>query len=163
MNFTFTSDETYKRADEIVAYLQGPRLWIPRVDYPDFEAWLDKVHRQLKSEEKRALVALSGDNVVGAVLYQRHQAEHDALEIKNITVRPDMRGRYVASFLLRNAELEGRQDFASKRILIDAKVRNLRIRSFLFKNGYAPLVTTDLYALGAGEDIVYTKRCRLLA
>lgn len=158
MNFTFTTDDTFKRADEIVDYLLGPRLWIPRLDYPDFFAWVDRTHAQLKSEEKRAIVALSGGNVCGAVIYQKHKTEPDTLEIKNITVRPDMRGRYVASFLVRNAEVEGALDFKANRVVLDAKKRNSAIRSFLFKGGYLPLQTMDLYALGAGEDIVYAKR-----
>jgi ribosomal protein S18 acetylase RimI-like enzyme len=157
MDFRFTNEETLQRADEIVAYLTGPRLWIPRADYPDFDAWVARVHGQLKTEAKRALLAIAQGNIVGAVLYQRHQTAPDALEVKNITVRPDMQGRYVASFLLRNTEIEGQQDFSTSRALVDAKVQNRGIRSFLTRNGYAVRQAADLYGLGAGEDIVYEK------
>lgn len=81
----------------------------------------------------------------------------EALEVKNITVRPDQRGRHIASFLLRNAEIEGRADFQSTHVLVDTKARNFPIRAYLTKNGYHVKGVTDLYGLGAGEDIVYRK------
>jgi len=157
MEFIFTTEQTLSRTDEIIDYLLGPRLWIPKIDYPDFDEWIQKVHIQLKQEDKRAIIALSHRSIVGVVIYQRHQAEPEALEIKNITVRPDVQGRFIASFLLRNAEIEGTRDFNIRRVLVDAKARNLTIRSFLFRNGYANLGSHDLYGLGAGEDIVYSK------
>jgi ribosomal protein S18 acetylase RimI-like enzyme len=157
MEFLFTSDGMDRRADEILNYLRGPRLWIPHEDYPDFDGWLQKVHSQLKDETKRALVALSRGNVIGAVIYQRHMAEPTALEIKNITVRPDMRGRHIASFLVRNVEVEGAREFGVRSVLVDAKVGNLEIRTFLFGEGYRIQTIEDLYGLGAGEDVLYRK------
>lgn len=157
MEFIFTTDQTYRRIDEIVSYLCGPRLWIPRVDYPDFDDWVQKVYLQLKNEEKRALIALSSGSVIGAILYQKHKTECDTLEIKNLTVRPDVRGRYIASFLLRNAEIEGAADFGIRRILVDAKASNVAIRSFLFYHGYKTIGIEDLYGLGSGSDVIYRK------
>lgn len=90
-------------------------------------------------------------------MYQRHKKYADALEIKNVTVHPDVRGRHVASFLLRNAEIEGCHDFHTNRVLVDAKSHNVAIRAFLLKGGYLPLTCVDLYGLGAGEDVVYCK------
>lgn len=135
MEVLFTSERTVRMADEIVDYLLGPRLWIPQADYPDFEGWVQKVHGQLKREEKRALVGIARGRVVGAVVYQRHLALPGALEVKNITVRPDLQGRHVASFLLRNAEVEGRRDYGSSVIGV-----------------------SDLYGLRAGEDVLFRKR-----
>jgi ribosomal protein S18 acetylase RimI-like enzyme len=131
---------------------------MPHSDYPDYEEWVEKAHAQFKSEEKRALVALSYRNVVGAVVYQRHKLIRSALEIKNITVRPDMQGRFIASFLLRNAEIEGASDFKIDQVLVDAKARNMSIRAFFFQQGYRVLGSEDLYGLGAGKDLVYGKR-----
>jgi L-amino acid N-acyltransferase YncA len=157
MQIIFTSEAAVSRADEIVAYLLGPRLWIARNDYPDFEAWAQKVHGQLKSEDKRALVALVAGQVAGAVIYQRHLSDQGALEIKNISVRPDQQGRHIAGFLLRNAEIEGQRDFGSTHALVDAKARNAGIGLFLAHERYRPLAATDLYGLGAGQDVVFRK------
>lgn len=157
MEFQFTTEQTLSRTDEVVDYLRGPRLWVPRVDYPDFDTWLVKVHRQLKSESKRAILALRQGQLVGVVLYQPHTELRDVLEIKNISILPDARGRYVASFLLRNAEIEGQKDFGSSMAVVDAKARNSVLRAFLARGGYHPLCQRDLYALGAGEDILYSR------
>ena len=157
MLIVFTSEETVRRVDQLLDYLRGPRLWIPSVDYPDFDGWLVRAYTQLKTEAKRALIALSGQAIVGAVLYQRHRLEVDAVEIKNITVRPDQRGRYVASFLLRNAEVEGAADFAARRALVDSKRRNIAMCRHLERNGYQVRSVLDLYGLGAGDDVLFEK------
>lgn len=158
VRITLTSEETWRRADEVVDHLRGPRLWVPRRDYPDFDHWLNKVWVQLRAEEKRALLALVGGRVVAAVVYQRHRDDRTVLEVKNISVRPDWRGRLVASFLLRNAEVEGARDFGSRSAVVDAKAGNLGVRAYLLRNGYRPTEVRDLYGLGAGLDVLYRKR-----
>jgi len=157
MDFKFTNEYSNSKIDEIVSYLLGPRLWIPQIDYPDFFDWADKAHKELKMNNKRALVAFSGSNIVGVTIYQRHKKFKDALEIKNLTVRPDMQGRYIASFLLRNSEVEGARDFHSKYILCDAKAHNYAIRLFLLRNKYEILSKSDLYSIGSGDDLIYRK------
>lgn len=157
MEVLFTSDRTVRMADEIVDYLLGPRLWIPQADYPDFGDWVQKVWSQLKREEKRALIGVTAGRVVGAVVYQRHLAVPSALEVKNITVRPDLQGRHVASFLLRNAEVEGRRDYGTTEVLVDAKARNVGVRTFLLRNGYSVAGVQDLYGLRAGDDVLFRK------
>lgn len=158
MDFRFTTEYPASRLDEIVSYLMGPRLWIPQNDYPDFLDWAERTHKELKRENKRAMLALAGKEIAGITVYQRHKKDADALEIKNITVRPDVRGRFIASFLLRNTEIEGAQDFGSNSVVCDAKEKNLSIRSFLIKNRYLPSASQDLYELGSGKDIIYRKQ-----
>ncbi|HXK36212.1 MAG TPA: GNAT family N-acetyltransferase [Candidatus Paceibacterota bacterium] len=163
MEFRFTNDFAVSRLDEIVSFLLGPRLWIPRDDYPDFLAWADKTHRELRREAKRAMVAFRGTDIVGITVYQRHKKDSDALEIKNLTVRPDARGRYIASFLIRNTEIEGVREFGSSSVVCDAKANNLSVRYFLAKHGYRILGRHDLYGLRSGDDLVYAKRTIPLA
>ncbi|TAL49160.1 N-acetyltransferase [Patescibacteria group bacterium] len=158
MDFKFTSEYPFSKLDEIVAYLLGPCLWIPQADYPDFLDWAEKTWKELQKESKGALIALSYHRLVGVTIYQRHKQYPDALEIKNLTVRPDQRGRYIASFLLRNTEIEGTREFSSRFALCDAKARNLGVRGFLLKHPYRVAAKTDLYNLGAGEDLVYQKK-----
>lgn len=157
MDFRFTTEYPVSRLEEIVSYLLGPRLWIPQADYPDFADWSQKVYGELKKERKRALLALSHQEIVGVAIYQRHKKVKEALEIKNLTVRPDQRGRYIASFLMRNAEIEGVRDFKAEQVICDAKVNNFAVQSFLIRHRYQILTKTDLYQLGSGKDIVYHK------
>lgn len=157
MRVTFTTEETWRRADEVVDHLRGPRLWVPRPNYPDFDRWLEKAWRQLRSEEKRALLAIVDGRIAAAIVYQRHADDPLVLEVKNVSVRPDWRGRLVASFMLRNAEREGVRDFGSREAVVDAKARNFAVRAYLLRNRYLPAEVKDLYGLGAGPDVVYRK------
>ena len=100
---------------------------------------------------------MENKEIVGVTIYQRHKKYSEALEIKNLTVRPDKRGRYIASFLLRNSEIEGAAEFKSQYILCDAKIKNFPIRWFLEKNKYQIVDKRDLYNKGSGEDLVYKK------
>jgi len=147
----------FRLLDEIVDYLLGPRLWIPKTDYPDFEEWLGKVHQEMRKDFKRAIIALSCHEIVGVIIYQRHKQLPNSLELKNLSVRPDQRGRYIASFLIRNAEIEGFQEFQTAKVVCDVKARNFPMRFFLQRHGYRMLTREDLYKLGAGEDIVFCK------
>ncbi len=154
MDLRFTTGESVQRADEITDYLRGPRLWVSGTDYPDYEDWLARAHVQLKSESKRAVVA---GRVAGAVLYRAHRSLPGVLEVKNISVRPELRGRHLAAFMLRNAEVEGRADFGARSVVVDAKAGNRGVRSLLLRAGYRPFSITDLYGLGSGGDVVYSK------
>ncbi len=158
MKFTFTNEFKLSRLDEIVDYLSGPRLWVPHVDYPDYYDWLQKVHTQIKSEKKRAIIALYEKQIVGVTIYQKHEQIRNALEIKNLTVRPDVQGRYVASFLLRNTEYLGYKDFKCSHVLCDAKSHNQAIKAFLLRHKYLPQGTADLYGLNSGDDIIFKKQ-----
>ena len=155
MDFKFTNEYPVSRLDEAVSFLLGPRLWIPQNDYPDFFDWAQKTHSELKSDVKRAIIAFSRNNIIGAVVYQRHKKDKNALEIKNLTVRPDARGRYIASFLLKNAEVEGTREFRPQFITCDTKAKNLEIMHFLLKHHYRIVGKNDLYRLNSGEDLVY--------
>ena len=160
MDFRFTNEFAPSKIDEIVGFLMGPRLWIPHADYPDFLDWAQKVHEQLKAEAKRAIVALEHGQVVGAAVYQRHKTDADALELKNLTVRPDKRGRYLASFLVRNMEIEGAAEFKSVRVVCDAKAGNFGIRMFLERQRYRVIGRQDLYGIGGGQDLIFRKELR---
>lgn len=162
MDFRFTNEYPLSRLDEIIAYLLGPRLWIPQSDYPDFEDWAERSYKELLKESKRAIIALHNREMVGVLIYQKHKKHDNVLELKNLTVRPDKRGRHIASFLLRSAEIEGAKEFKTTQILCDAKADNFQMRSFLMKNHYRILGREALYNLGAGEDLIYHKSARAL-
>jgi ribosomal protein S18 acetylase RimI-like enzyme len=158
VQYLFSNEYSPSRVDEIVAYLAGPRLWIPQAQYPDYDDWLQKVHRELKSEQKRALIAFAQGIVCGAIIYQRHKSRQDILELKNITVRPEEQGRLIASFLMRNTEIEGARDFPGVTSAVcDAKRDNVAIGAFLRRNRYQPVGTADLYGLGGGADVLFRK------
>jgi hypothetical protein len=69
-----------------------------------------------------------------------------------------MRGRYIARFLLRNAEIEGRADFGVRRVVLDAKASNVALRRYVEGQGYVSAEVRDLYGLGGGADVLFRKR-----
>ena len=162
MDFRFTTEYSLSRLDEIIVYLMGPRLWIPHTDYPDFGEWAERSYQEIKKERKRAIIALSQDQIVGVIVYQQHKKFSESLELKNLTVRPDQRGRHIASFLIRNAEVEGLKEFKATNVLCDVKASNFGVRLFLLKHQYHIVTETDLYLLGTGNDIVFRKDLRPL-
>lgn len=163
MNYHITTEETIKRVDEIVDYLRGPRLWIPQTDYPNYDGWLNKIHDQLKHESKRALITVVNKLIVGVIVYQRHNSYPDTLEIKNLSISPTHQGRYLASCMLRNAELEGQRDFSTNSVHIDAKSNNIPIKQFLVKHKYTPLFATDLYGSKTNDVVFYKTIANLLS
>lgn len=157
MNLSFTTDIDVRKT---VEFLAGPRLWVSKSDYPDFMCWLDKVNVELDSGTKQGVFCYAGGSIVGAVIYQRHKTLPEFLELKNLTVLPEVGRRFVASFLLRNAEVEGRERFRTTHVYADAKKDNAQIHAFLLHNGYRVISTIDLYGLKSGADNVYTKELR---
>lgn len=152
MNFSFTSDIDKLR---IIRFLAGPRLWMPRSSYPDYMDWLAKIDREIDSGIKRALSCYSGTKLVGAAVFQRHKTIPQFLEIKNLTIAPEVGRRFVASFLVRNVEAEARDKFTHT--ICDAKKDNIVMRQFLTSNKYKAVADLDLYGLKAGTDTVYLK------
>lgn len=158
-DFRFTNEYSSSQREGVLDVLRRPRLWVPEADYPDYQQWLGKVEAQLGENEKRAMVSYLGPVAVGAIVYQRHRSRPNTVEIKNISVQPDARGRYVGSFLLRNVELEAtRNDFPEcNELIVDTKISNLDMITFLMRHHYSIAGIDDLYRLGAGSDATLVK------
>lgn len=160
VNFRFTNEHSSANLGNVAGLLTQRRLWIPtQADYPGHGEWVQKAEAQLAQDEKRAMLAYDGLKPVGIVVYQRHPTRPDTVEIKNLSVAPDARGGFVGSFLLRITEVEAlKVDFPGCRTIVgDVKVTNTEMVGFLIKHGYTPEEITDLYKLGAGLDVVFSK------
>ena len=149
INFHFTDDFDLGSVISFLASHSGSA-------YPDFVDWLDKVSVEL-GMIKRGIFCYEYTRLVGLVLFQKHKMLADFLELKNLTVLPGFNGRYVASFLLRNAEIEGEKIFRVNNIICDAKKNDIPITNFLLFHKYDILGHQDLYGLGAGLDNVFMK------
>lgn len=158
--FRFTNDHSSSDLGHVADVLLRPRLWIPtESDYPTHGDWVQKTEAQLAADSKRAMMAYYGPVSVGTVVYQQHKTRPEAVEIKNISVSDDMRGRYVGSFLLRNAEIEAiTTDFPDCTTVVgDTKITNVDMIKFVLDHGYTVEEITDLYGLGTGLDVVFSK------
>jgi ribosomal protein S18 acetylase RimI-like enzyme len=159
LDFRFSNEQTSGHTAGVMSVLEKPRLWIPTKDYPDYFDWLGKVGEELEDQQKRAMVAYQGKEPVGSIVYQRCKTNPSVLEIKNISVNPDLRGRHIASFLLRNTEIEGSHyDFPGcTEVVVDTKLDNHDMAAFLIAQSYLPSRIRDLYGLTGVADIILAK------
>ena len=166
LEFRFTDIRSGANRDGLARRLVQPRLWIPGGDYPAHMDWADKAISEWDDGKKRAILAYWGSEAVGAIVWQRHKSIPTALEIKNISVEPHARGRRVADFLLRQAEIEGSHDFPGVTTIVgNTKITNKAILNFAARNGYAitipPMLETHFVHNGT-PDAVFTKQIPLI-
>lgn len=162
MDFRFLSEFPVSYIDQITDMVTMPRLWIPnpKIIYPDIFDWAQKVHTELYKQIKRSIICInSKGNIVGIVIFQRHKTFRDALEIKHLNILPQVRNRYMASFLLRNAEIEGLGIYQGiTRVVCDSKADNFIVQMFLLKHHYKIIDKQDLYNLRSGDDLLFEKK-----
>lgn len=162
-DFRFTNEFGSARAvGQVIDVLRRPRLWIPtQADYPAHDAWLEKVEQELlEGTARRALLARYDRKPVGAIVYRRHEEHDNVLEIRNISILPEVKGRRFGSYMLRQVEWEGAEhDFPGvDTVMVDTKITNGAMIDFLRKgNGYKIAEVADIYGDDTGLDAVLTK------
>lgn len=123
------------------------------LSYPGYDCWVQRCEAELFSGYKRAALAFYDDVLIGDIIWQQHKQFPNVRELKNIRVAPGARGRYVGSFLLRQAEYEERESF--KALIVDARERQVEVISLFKSMGYIPLGKRDLYGDGQREVILF--------
>jgi ribosomal protein S18 acetylase RimI-like enzyme len=157
----FSNDPTPRNIDATARRILAPRLWIPGSDYPGYEEWADKALAQIASERKRSMVAFLGREGVGALLYQRCPEDPSVLEIRNLSVSPEVRRRHFADFLLKQVEAEASVEFPGvTQVVTDTKITNPPVISFFLSRGYSIASINALpsdFGHNGIEDVVLTK------
>lgn len=158
MDARFTDEMNPAQAARVMDVLRAPRLWIPtEQDYGDttHKAWLAKVEQELVDGNRYALHAQMGTQSIGAVIWRPRASEPNVLDIRNISIHPDVKGRYFGAFMLRNVEwlmLENYPD--ATRIEVDTKTTNADMLSFLARQGYEVTGINDLYDSGRPDVLL---------
>ena len=156
----FSNDHSARQRGDVMTVLRQPRLWIPTAtDYPRHDEWLDKTESEIVNGDKRAMLGYSGNNPVGTIVYRRHETQDNAVEIRNISIDPLVRGRLFGAFMLRQVEIDAIwNDFEGvDTFWVDTKITNTDMIGFLESEGYAVTGIADLYKDGTGEDVILTK------
>jgi hypothetical protein len=122
--------------------------------YPRYEEWVAKAEAELRAGYKRAVVCLSGNKVVADIVWQAHKELPRIREIKNLRVAPEVRGRYVAMFLLKQAEVEDSGNCEA--LLCDVRARQSDTIQMLLTAGWQPFGTKALYEEGV-DDVLMMK------
>ena len=128
IDFTFRNIEP-RSLDPAMQFIASQNL-----GYPNYERWVEKAREELSFGIKHRILNYSNRIVVGDVIFQRHKQLANILEIKNIRIHPELRGRNFASFMLRQAELE----MSSKAVIVDARANQKDMIYFLTSRGYTP-------------------------
>ena len=156
----FSNDHSAHQLDDVMTILGRPRLWIPTAaDYPRHGEWLDKTETEIADGTKRAMLGYNGSDPVGVIVYRRNETQDNVVDIRNISFDPSVRGRLFGTFALRQAEYDATQnDFEGvDTFVVDTKITNTGMISFLERQGYVLARIADLYQDGTGEDAILTK------
>ena len=159
MNIRFTDEMNPRNAAGVIDVLRAPRLWIPTVaDYGARHGeWLGKVEHGLIDGTRHALHARVGRQSVGAIVYRPNESDLRIIDIRNISIHPDVKGRRFGTFMLRNIEMLAQEQYADvERFRIDTKATNTEMLSFLSEQGYGLTSVSDLYGDGK-PDVVLEK------
>ena len=149
--------------DAVAKLLRGPRLWIPSDDYPGHFIWVEQAIADIEDGRKMAIAAFMGLTPVGSITYQVHPKLPNTLEIKNLAVQPEVAGRYFASFLLRQVEVEGKNNLGVVDVIGDTKATNSGLLAFITQAGYKlnpPEILDTNYGHNGVPDVVFTKRLK---
>ena len=164
INLRFSNELSKSQLGDVMKVLSRPRLWIPTsADYPRHQEWLDKSEAQIAEGSKRALLAYADNTPVGAIVYRRHETEEKTVEIRNISIDPAIRGQLFGAFMLRQVETDVLANEYPKAdtFVVDTKINNTSMISFLENQGYRRSNTLDLYQDGTGMDAILVKTLTL--
>lgn len=158
----FTDEMNSRNAAEVAEVLRAPRLWIPtHEDYgTNHDRWLERTEADLGKDKKHALLARYGLKAVGVVVFRPSPCIKTTLDIRNISINPDVDGRKFGSFMLRNTEVIAQEIYPSLTVAqIDTKQTNTAMVAFLLSQGYEQVGVEELYEDGK-PDLLFEKHLR---
>jgi len=139
MDYRFKTPCKEKEFDIVEKFL----LW-QNLDYPAYETWVKrKAIPEAKLGDKKIILGFNYDYLIADLIYQIHKKNPDFIELKNLRVHPMMRDRYCARFMLRQVEVENRNEY--KAIICDAPSEFPEIIGFMQTCGYIPILSKPLY------------------
>lgn len=148
-NYSFRTVEDRRDLRKLVDFLANQDL-----GYPKYDEWVQRTEFELISGWKTGILALNGGKVVGDLVYQQHKEMSRVREIKNLRICPEIKGRYFARFMLKQAELGLGQDFDL--IICDARENQVEPIRFMLDSGYKRVAKLNLYE-DHSLDVVMTK------
>ncbi len=142
MSFSFNFRSVGDRSDitTIVDFLA-----VQNMDYPGYDAWVQRTEAELLINQKQGILASSEGKIAGNLIFQPHKTNTDFLELKNLRVHPELRRRGFAGFMLRQMEIEAQQQRAYTGIICDVRPEQTSVIKLLTLCGYRPVMTVPLY------------------
>ena len=146
-------------------HIAQPRLYIPtEQDYGvNRGPWVEKVEAELLTGKRHALLTHEGAESLAVVVFRQNPDATNVIDIRNISVNPDVRHRHFGSFLLHNTDHVISEVYPTgDTLMVDTKATNEQMISFLLTQGYTEAETADLYDSGK-PDIVFRKQLNVAA
>ena len=146
-NFSFRTPDSTQDLKQLIDFLMKQDL-----GYPQYEDWVQRAEQEIDQGYKIAILAFNEGKIVGDVIYQPHKQLPRVREIKNIRIHPQLRGRSFAHFMLKQAEVEQKEQYDA--LMVDARADQKDVIALLMRNGYVPLGQKTLYDPNAVEVIM---------
>jgi hypothetical protein len=138
-NFNFRQIDSETDIRRLVEFMAKYPL-----DYPGYDAWLQRAESELDAGYKQAILAFSEGTLVGNIVYQRHKQLPGTLEIKNLRVAAGKQRRDFGHFMLRQVQVEAnRGDYGL--ILCDARESQTDVLALLGFSGFIEIARAALY------------------
>ncbi len=148
-HFHFKGLEERRDLQELINF-----LILQDLGYPNYDDWVQRTEYELDKGYKSVLLAFSGRELVGDLIYQPHKEISCFLELKNLRIHPQLQKRKFAEFMLRQAEFENKNKYDA--IICDAPANYLEIIKFMETQGYTSFTTIPLYNQNS-PDVVMLK------
>ena len=149
-DFTFRTAASLKDYRAVIDFLSKQDL-----GYPGYQDWVQRAEAELLTGYKNVILGINGNRVVSDVMFQPHkQLGGRVIEVKNIRVDEQLRGRYFAGFMMRQLQTEVSEE--SDCILVDARSSPTDVISMLKSLGYVEVTRTPLYDTNE-QDVVMTR------
>src|SRR3989338_5963049 len=146
-HFTFRGLEEIGDIPRVIDFLARQDL-----GYPRYQDWVQRTEFELQTGYKTPFLAFDGHTLVADLIFQDHKTLPRVRELKNLRVHPDVRGRFFAAFLLRQAEVYQSGSFDT--LLGDVREDQHAMLSVLRTAGYQPLFPLPLYSPDSNEVIL---------
>ncbi len=148
--FTFTTLQDIKQLRILVDFMASQDL-----DYPHYDAWLQRAENQFEREEKSAILGFSERKLVGDLVHQvcKDSGLGNLREIKNARVHPELRDRYFMSFMLRQLYVECKNDYDG--LIVDVRANQTNTYDFFISQGFIPIMKIPLYETSMNEIVLF--------
>jgi len=150
-NFNFRLAEDRKDIDNLINKLLAHQ----RLNYKNYDVWVEKAVEELFLGYKKTMLAFSEDILVGNLIFQPHKSINNFYELKHGRTISEFQKRYILSFMFRQVEVNAKKQGKSATIC-DICSDRLDLINFLMIKDYKEVARANLYGEGY-EDSVFIK------
>jgi ribosomal protein S18 acetylase RimI-like enzyme len=125
--------------------------------YNQYNHWINRICiPELNAGYKQGYIVNTNNIIIATLIFQTHKELSQTLELKNLRVDNRFRGRDIAHFLLKNAEVFARR-MGYKTIIGDFRANkdySFSILKLLLFSGYKVLFKAGIYKDGCQDYVV---------